>query len=235
LDCREVALRQAKEPTAGGASFAYRRVLLRADSHWGSPPVKSNQRLDYSTLSEVLGQRGLIEPQRLSLALQTSLQSSIPFPEALVGENLIGDWELAKVVCDVYGLPFLPVDIYVPTPACYQDIDKAFLRQHRLVPVGRHGTLLVVAMPAIVQADVLTQLSALYNLRIVPVVGTVQSNNRWIEEVIPAAVAAALPADADSGGWGNIFDEGDAAVLLELNPGPDPFEIPSDGAEDQLG
>lgn len=194
--------------------------------------MKSNQRLDYATLSEVLGQRGLVEPQRLSLALQTCQQTSVPFPETLVADNLIGDWELAKVVCDIYGLPFLPVDIYAPDAEAFAGLDKDFLRTHRLVPVGRHGSLLVIAMPGIVQADVLGALASRYDVRVQPVVSTVLTNNRWLEEFMPVEVIAALPAEGEElsmGGnaWGSIFDEGDAKVLLDLGgePGITGFEV----------
>lgn len=206
--------------------------------------MKNNQRLDYATLSEVLGQRGLVEPQRLSLALQTCQQTSVPFPETLVSDNLIGDWELAKVVCDIYGLPFLPVDIYAPDSDAFAGLDKDFLRAHRLVPVGRHGTLLVVAMPGIVQAEVLGALSSKYDLRIQPVVSTVLTNNRWFEEFMPADVAAALPAESealsmDGNAWGSIFDEGDAKVLLDLGgeSGVEAFEVeplPADPGDETL-
>lgn len=207
--------------------------------------MKNNQRLDYATLSEVLGQRGLVEPQRLSLALQTCQQTSVPFPETLVSDNLIGDWELAKVVCDIYGLPFLPVDIYSPDQEAFAGLDKDFLRAHRLVPVGRHGTLLVVAMPGIVQAEVLGALASKYDVRVQPVVSTVLTNNRWLEEHMPADVAAALPAESgaaalqDGGGWGSIFDEGDAKVLLDLGgeSGAGAFEIeplPADPGDEPL-
>ena len=193
--------------------------------------MKSNQRLDYSTLSEVLGQRGLVEPQRLSLALQTCEQTRIPFPETLVSENLIGDWELAKVVCDIYGLPFLPVDIGIPRDGASTDIDKNFLRLHRLVPISRHGSLLVVAMPGIVQADALGALASMYELRVLPVVGTVQGNNRWLEEFMPVEAAPALPAEQEGGAWGSIFDEGDAAVLLELDGDAEDFDVDSIGSD----
>ncbi|HVS18514.1 MAG TPA: hypothetical protein VMT18_07935 [Planctomycetota bacterium] len=194
--------------------------------------MKSNQRLDYSTLSEVLGQRGLVEPQRLSLALQTCQQAGVPFPETLVFDNLIGDWELAKVVCDIYGLPFLPVDMYAPDAAAIEGMEREFLREHRLVPVGRHGAVLVVAMPGIVQADVLAAIANRHGVRVLPVVGTVLTNNRWLEEFMPAEVAGALPAEGEElaeggGAWGSIFDEGDAAVLMDLggDGGEMPFEV----------
>jgi len=186
--------------------------------------VKSNRRLDYATLSEVLGQRGLVEPERLNLALQASLEGGLPFPESLVAEDAIGDWELAKVVCDIYGLPFLPVDIYDPGDGAAEELDKDFLRKHRLVPVGRHGSLLVIAMPAIVEADALGALGSMYDVRILPVVGTVQTNARWLDAHAPEEeVSPALPAE--NGAWGNIFDEGDAAVLMDLSDDTETFEV----------
>ena len=182
--------------------------------------MKNAQRLDYAGLAEVLGQRELVEVDRLRLALQTGLQGGAPFPEILVTENLMGDWELSRVVCEVYSLPFAPVDIYTPDPEALKGLDHAFLRTHRLVPLGRHGLLLTVAMPAIVPADVLGMLSATADLHVMPVVGTVVANNHWLEEHLAPVVEAALPSPVAvpaEDDWGNIFDEADASVLLDLS------------------
>jgi hypothetical protein len=189
--------------------------------------VKSSQRLAYGTLAEALGQRGLVEPQRLTLALQTSVQGPIPFPEVLVGDGLIGDWELSKTVCDLYGLPFLPIDICGPQGEARQGLDTEFLIQHRLVPLSRFGNLLVVAMPGIVPAEVLAALESAHGVQVLAVVGTVNSNNRWLQESLAGEVAPALPgSDTD---WSNIFDEGDAAVLLELTPGSPEGDLGTEG------
>lgn len=184
--------------------------------------MKSNQRLAYSTLSEVLGQRNLIDPQRLTLALQTSVQGTTPFPEVLVTEGLIGDWELSKTVCDLYSLPFLPVDICAPQAEARAGLNAEFLLRHRLVPVNRFGNLLVVAMPALVPAEVLVALTETHGVHIVPVVGSVQSNNRWLQDHLSSEVAPALPGSDDD--WSNIFDEGNAAVLLDLEGEPGDVE-----------
>lgn len=179
--------------------------------------MKSNTRLDYAHLAHVLGERGVVDPQRVSLALQTAAKSNMPFPEVLVSENLVSDWDLSRVVCDMYGLTFLPVEIYAPSVTALEGLDVEFLRTHRLIPLDRNGRLLTVCMPAIVPAEVLGLLAAETDLHILPVVGTVASNNKWFEEHLPREeVLAALPADA-SGGWSNIFDEGDASVLMDLN------------------
>jgi hypothetical protein len=178
--------------------------------------VKNSYRLDYASLAEILGQRSLVEPQRLKLALQSSQAGPIPFPEVLVGDNLIGDWDLSRIVCEIYGLPFLPVDLYAPSPEALAGLNQEFLRKHRLVPLARHKRVLTVCMPALVQAEVLAQLSTSSDLHIMPVVGSVNTNNRWLAENLVAPEVA--DSGASPGDWNKIFDEGDAAVLLNLEP-----------------
>jgi hypothetical protein len=183
--------------------------------------VKLNQRLEYGRLAEVLAERGLCEPQALREALQFSGRGNAPFPEALVGANLVADWELSRVVCELYNLPFLPVDVAEPDPKAREGIDPQFLVDHGLVPIGRFGQVLTVAMPAIVPADVLGTLAAEADLEIVPVVGTVRTNRNWLERNLKIAPPAPLPHAAGEGGegaWSSIFDAGDAAVLLDLQP-----------------
>lgn len=182
--------------------------------------MKNAQRLDYAGLAEVLGQRELVEVDRLRLALQTGMQGASPFPELLVNDNLMGDWELSRIVCEIYSLPFVPVDMYTPSLEALEGLDHDFLRRHRLVPVGRHGELLTVAMPAIVPADVLGMLSSTANLHVMPVVGSVQSNSRWFDEnLVAEVIEAPLPVeevDSSEESWADIFDEGDASVLMDL-------------------
>ena len=179
--------------------------------------MKSSQRLEYAHLAQVLGQRGLVDPQRLHLALQTGKSSQMPFPEILINENLISDWDLSRVVCDMYNLPFLPVDIHPPGSRAFEGLDRDFFRRHHLIPVDRNGQVMTVCMPAIVPAEVLAQLSADTEMHIAAVVGTVATNNRWFDENMPAEAAPALPGEGTNvGAWSNLFDEADASVLEAL-------------------
>ena len=182
-----------------------------------SDVILRKQRLDYANLAEVLRQRNLVDRNQLSLALQTSTQSHIPFPEVLVSDNLIGDWDLSRVVADLYSLPFVPVDVYPPDENARDGLDIDFLRKHRLIPVDRFGDLLTVCMPAIVPADVLGTLAARNNMQVLPVVGTVTTNNQWFELHLPAEVPGPLPQGAVTD-WAELFDEGDARVLMDLTP-----------------
>ena len=114
---------------------------------------KANQRLEYGRLSEVLAERGLVEPQALREALQFSTQGNMPFPEALVSANLVQDWELSRVVCEIYNLPFLSVDMVDPDPKALEGIDPQLLIDNAIIPIGRFGQVLTVCMPALVPAS----------------------------------------------------------------------------------
>jgi len=191
--------------------------------------LKHNQRLDYARLAEVLADRGLVEPNALREALKFSGQGNLPFPEALVTANLVPDWELSRVVCELYNLPFLTVELIEPDPAAMKGLDPSLLVENCLVPIGRFGQVLTICMPAIVPAEVLGVLAAQTDLYILPVVGTVRTNRKWLEAHVKIQPIAPIPAppsgapEERSGEWGSIFDAGDAAVLLDLQQ-PDPKE-----------
>jgi hypothetical protein len=212
--------------------------------------VKSSQRLDNSRLSEVLAERGLVEPQALREAANFAAHGKIPMSEALVTANLVQDWELARIVSEIYNLPFLPVELIDPDPKALEGIDPQFLAENCLVPVGRYGQVLTVCMPAMVPADVLGLLAATTDLVILPLVGSVRSNRTWIEKHL-VAPSAPLPAQGAAergapgqpaagtgqqgapGEWGSLFDQADAAVLLDLSAPSSQAEL--DSASDAFG
>lgn len=192
---------------------------------------KSNQRLEYGRLAEVLAERGLVEPQALREALQFSTQGNMPFPEALVTANLIADWELSRVVCEIYNLPFLTIDSIEVDAKARAGISEQFMLENALIPIGRFGQVLTICMPALVPAEVLGLLAAETDLFIIPVVGTVRSNRKWLESNLRSALpASALPSSSQpqelhGGEWSSIFDQGDAAVQsgMQFPPLPGPL------------
>jgi len=192
--------------------------------------VNQSLRLEYNRLAEALAESGLVDKKSLRDALQYSASGGTAFPRALVEANLVTDWEISRVVCELYGLPFVPVEVMDPDPAALAGVETSFLIQHALVPLGRFGQVLTVSMPALVEADVLAMLSAQTDLLVLPVVGTVRSNRIWIETnlvkstppppkhgALPPPPAVGGPEQEESDAWGSFFDDADAAVLMELN------------------
>ena len=194
--------------------------------------MKHTQRLDYARLAEVMHERGLVELESIREILQQSMAGGMPFAESMVTSRLVSDWELSELVCEIFSLPFVPVDMLDIDPKLAQEMDVQFLNQHGLVPVSRWGQVLVVALPGLVPADVLGVLSAQTDMVILPVVGTVETNRRWLRDqlaagdvtaAMPGSPAAAAAAAAGAGAaedptdWGSLFDDADAAVQLDLD------------------
>lgn len=187
-------------------------------------PVKT-QRLDYTRFAEVLSERGLVEHATLQHILQQSFSNGELFPEVLVRENLVTDWELSRVACEAFQVVFLSVDVIRPSTDAVERCDAAFLHQQCLVPIGVFGDVMTVCMPALTPSDVLNTMGEKLGMQVMPFVGTAASNRRWLEENMKEtrpveAVGGALPAATDAvdleGDWGSVFDEGDAAVLMDL-------------------
>jgi hypothetical protein len=173
--------------------------------------VKLSQRLDYNRLAEVLAERKMVEPGAINELLQGSNDGGQAFPEALIAANLISDWDLSRVVCEVFQLPFLPIEFIKPNADLLEMFDPVFLHDSGLVPLARFGNVLTLAMPALVPADILAMLAAETDMVLLPVVGTVTTNRRWINDNV------ALKKASEEGGWGNLFDEGEAAVQEALD------------------
>jgi len=179
--------------------------------------VKYTQRLDDARLAEVLNERGMAEVDVLRELLQSAQAGGAALSEALVTSGTIGDWDLSRIVCEIFQLPFLPVDMVKPDATILEDVDLAFLSEHALVPIKRFGQVLTVAMPGMVSADVLAMLSANTDMVVLPVVGTVETNRRWLEENGAAKPKSSGSAGGGGGGWSMMFDEADAAVQLSLD------------------
>ena len=112
--------------------------------------MKSSQRLEYTRLADTLAERNLVDRAALDHILQQCSATGALMPDLLVREQLISDWELSRVVCELYGLPFLPVDVYPPAENAIAGLDPDYLRQYGLVPFDRFGKLITVAMPGLV-------------------------------------------------------------------------------------
>lgn len=195
----------------------------------------NNHRLGYQRLAEALIERGLIAAEAVNDALAAEKEGGPLFPDALIEANLVSDWELSHVVCQLYGLPFLNVDMVEPDPEAQEGLDLEFLWESGIVPLTRQGQVLTLCMPAIVPAETLGYIAADCDLLVLVVVGTVVSNRRWIlnnTNSAPPKVEASIGyaegevPDADSE-WGSLFDEADAAVLLDLNS-PEGLDVDSD-------
>jgi hypothetical protein len=177
-----------------------------------------SQRLDFGRLADHLADRGRVDAEVLRGLLEASSTGCQPLPQALVEGGFLSDWDLAKSVCEVFQLAFVPIEVATPNPELIQLFDPATLLKHGLVPLVQFGATVTVIMPGLVEADTLGELAAASDLTIQPVVGTIQGNQAWLAQQIKTT-------EGESSEWGSLFDEGDAAVKAALDPA-DPLETP---------
>lgn len=214
----ESASRASAAPVGRSKSLGVAPASPRGPTH--APPrrpVKHKQRLDHELLAEALRDRGLVPPKTLEHVLAQCVQSGALFTEQLVRDGVVSDWELAQLCCEKFGLAFMPVDLYEPDRELLALFDATLLRQNALVPLDRFGNVLVVAMPCMVPSEVLDEIEARLSVRVMPVVGSVRANVRYLEENLKVSESLAKVAqEADDGDWTNVLDMGDAAVQVEL-------------------
>lgn len=197
--------------------------------------VKPSQRLDYQRLASALVERGVCDQKQVQEAMHIAEQGHGSLPEVLVNSSTVSDWELSRLVAEIYALPFLTVDLVDPDPLARKGLDLQFLAQHGLVPLMRCNSVLTVSMPGMVSADVLGEMAAMTDLTILPVVGSVQTNRRWIEKVLTGEMKAALGESVEESNagsnWDNLFDAADASIQspgAEATSGTlDPDSIPA--------
>ena len=103
------------------------------------PPVKSSQRFEYRRFADSLVERGLIDYETIEHVVSQCEASGGPMAETLMHEDLVSDWEIARVACELYHLPFLTVDNYPPSADALEGLDADYLRQYGLVPLDRFG------------------------------------------------------------------------------------------------
>ncbi len=192
--------------------------------------MKSNQRFDFRRLAEQLVERGIVDRNAIQHVIQQCQSTGMLLTEMLVQDGLVSDWEIGRISCELFHLPYLPVERYAPQPAAREGLDAAYLRRFCLVPLDRYGSLLTVAMPGAVPTEILEGLRGTAT-RVLPVVGSVGGNRKWLLESLPdpqearrepapkaapgrsrlERVESALPSE-DEGSWADIFDAGDQSV-----------------------
>ncbi len=185
--------------------------------------MKRPQRLEESRLEEALCERGL-----LLASVTDGRDKKEPLSCSLVNSGEVGDWDLSKVVSEVFQLPFLPVEYAPPPISLWDELPQEVFREYCIVPLCRHGALLTVVLPGFASTQVLDEVAKATGLRLSPVVGTVLSNQRWLEDQAirepqgPVLGGSEGPTEINdleanlsedlNEEWGSLFDEGEAAV-----------------------
>ena len=202
--------------------------------------VKGLEKLTSMRLAEVLTQKGIVPVDAITDALYVQDKRGESFVDVLVESGHIAEWDLAKVVVEVFQLPFLLAGGYQISDEAKSRVPPEKLFEHLLVPLDVFDNLLTVSMPVLTPADALVDIETSYQVKIFPYVGLISENKKvlmdefqgfkeWLAADQQAKEkrlklrgqesASSSRQPEQEGGWTNLFDTADQAVKDSISKG----------------
>jgi type IV pilus assembly protein PilB len=97
-------------------------------------------------LGEMLIARGIISEEQLEEALREQQVTAERLGTILVTRGYVGEVELVRILAEHFGLDFVDLEEQPIDPSAVQLVKESFARYHQLLPFGRDGDSLLVAM-----------------------------------------------------------------------------------------
>jgi general secretion pathway protein E len=135
-------------------------------------------------IGDILVRRGLLPLDRMEEALRVADERGAQLTDVLTATNVVDEVAVARALAEEAGLPFLdelkvdqvPADLIERTPI-------NFARQHGVLPIGREGERVIVAVRNPLDPTPLDDLRALLGAQIVAVAASPDAIERAINRV----------------------------------------------------
>ncbi|MCL5038957.1 MAG: GspE/PulE family protein [Firmicutes bacterium] len=145
-------------------------------------------------LGDILVDAKLISPAQLSSALEVQKASGARLGEILVGMGLVNEVDVARVLAQQTGLPFLPPQELKVNPAATRLIPEGAARQHRLLALSADDTSVTVAMADPLNVFALDEVALLTKKKVKPVVSTGREIEKALQRAYQLGTAEEIPA-----------------------------------------
>jgi general secretion pathway protein E len=140
--------------------------------------------MEQSYIGEILVRRGLLTADRMDEALRVAEERGAALTDVLTATRAVDEVAIARALAEEAGLPFIldlkaeqvPVELVERTPI-------NFARQHGVLPIGRDGERVVVAVRNPLDPTPLDDLRALLGAPITAVVAPLDAIERAINRV----------------------------------------------------
>ncbi len=140
--------------------------------------------MEQNYIGEILIRRGLIVPERMEEAVRVAEERRASLMDVLTATHAVDEVAAARALAEEAGLPFLselkaeqvPVDLIERTPI-------NFARQHGVLPIGRDGERVIVAVRNPLDPTPLDDLRALLGAPITAVAAPLDAIERAINRV----------------------------------------------------
>lgn len=123
-------------------------------------------------IGELLVKNGLITAELLELALEEQQLSPAKLGEIMIGKGYIDERQLAEVLEFQLGVPVVKMSETTLDPAAVHLIPESLARKHCVLPVGRDGGRLRVAMLDPLNHEAVKQIQMVSGLSVLPMIAT---------------------------------------------------------------
>jgi general secretion pathway protein E len=154
--------------------------------------------VEQSYIGEILIRRGVAPQERVEEALRVADERGVKLTDVLLASHAADEVAIARALAEEAGMPFItevkaelvPVDLIERTPI-------NFARQHGVLPIGREGERIVVAVSNPLDPAPLDDLRALLGAKLLAVVAPLETIERAVNRVYERKDENAL-ADSSS-------------------------------------
>ena len=140
--------------------------------------------MEQSYIGEILVRRGVVGQDRIADALRVAEERGVRLAEVLTATRVADEVAIARALADEAGMPFVqdikaeavPVELVERTPI-------NFARQHGVLPIGRDGNYVVVAVANPLDPTPLDDLRVLLSSPIMAVAASLETIERAVNRV----------------------------------------------------
>ncbi len=127
-------------------------------------------------LGEILLEDGLITHEQLMEALQVQKtdEKNRKLGEILVDQGYVQDQEMAKILSDIYQLPFVNLSEVLIDESIFQKVPSDMLRKYRVIPINVEDQFLVVATNNPLDVSAFQEIQYVCGLQVKPVMASTQ-------------------------------------------------------------
>ena len=188
-------------------------AIARAEHAPGGRPRQARRR---GRLGELLVAEGFISQQQLQDALREHRRSKERLGSVLARKGLVSEEQLVEILSKEHGLPSVTIEDHTIDPATLQMIPQHIARKYDVLPLGRVGNGLTLAMADPTNVVAMDEIAAMTRLSVLPVVSSGASIRAAIDRYYTSRDNAPM-----------------ADVLAELASDTTTFEVV--GSEDDQG
>jgi len=133
-------------------------------------------------LGKILIERGVINEEQLTIALEMQKEKGGLFGEVLISLNFATEEHIAQALTCQYGFPYLPLANYKIDKSVLESVPEEICREFLAIPIDKIGNNLTVTMANPLNIDATKKIAEVSGCLVQSFVSTTTDINQAIEK-----------------------------------------------------